>query len=61
MIKSILIVYIRGMLLYYCIMAIIDIHVDYSNYDLKDSTEDYVYLTKKGLSKYNQFIEGEQY
>ena len=49
------------MLLYYCIMAFIDIHVDYSNYDLKDSTEDYVYLTKKGLSKYNQFIKGEQY
>ena len=59
--KSILIVYIRGMLLYYCIMAIIDIYVDYSKYDLKDSTEDYVYLTKKGLSKYNHFIEGEQY
>ena len=33
----------------------------YSKCDFKDSTEDYVYLSKKGLSKYNHFMEGEQY
>ena len=61
MIKGILIVYISGMLLYYCIMTIMDIHVDYSKYDLRGSADGHVYLTKKALSKYSQFIEGEQY
>ena len=56
--KCILIVYIRGMRLYYCIMENIDIHMDYSKYVFKDSTEDYVYLSKKGLSKFNHFVEG---
>jgi Fe-S cluster assembly protein SufB len=35
--------------------------MDYSKYDFKDSTEDYVYLSKKGLSKHNHFMGGEQY
>jgi hypothetical protein len=39
-------------------MENIDIHMDDSKYDFKDSTEDYVYLNKKGLSKYNHFVEG---
>jgi len=55
------IVYICGMRIYYCIMANTDIHMDYSKYDFKDSTDDYVYLSKKGLSKYNHFVEGEQH
>jgi hypothetical protein len=59
--RCILIVYICGMRLYYCIMTIKDIHMDHSKYDSKDSTANYVYLSKKGLSKYNHFIEGEQY
>lgn len=59
--KCILIVYIRGMQLYYCIMTTIDIHMDHSKCDSKDSIEDYAYLSKKGLSKYNHFIEGERY
>jgi len=59
--RCILIVYIRGMQLYYCIMTTTDIHMDHSKCDSKDSTEDYVYLSKKGLSKYNHFIEGERY
>ena len=42
-------------------MAVTDIRMDYSKYDFKDSTADYVYLSKKGLSKYSHFIEGEQY
>lgn len=33
----------------------------YSKCDFNDSIGDYVYLTKKGLCKYNQFMEGEQY
>ena len=28
-----------------------DLNMDYSKYDFKDSTELYVYLSKKGLSK----------
>ena len=32
-------------------MASTDMHMDYSKYDFKDSTEDYVYLSKKGLAK----------
>jgi Fe-S cluster assembly protein SufB len=32
-------------------MANTDLHMDYSKYDFKDSTDDYVYLSKKGLSK----------
>ena len=32
-------------------MAVTDIRMDYSKYDFKDSTADYVYLSKKGLSK----------
>ena len=39
-------------------MANTDIRMDYSKYDFKDSTEDYVYLSKKGLSNFNHFVEG---
>lgn len=35
--------------------------MDYSKYDFRDSTETAVYLSKKGLSKYNHLLEGEQY
>ena len=28
-----------------------DVNMDYSKYDFKDSTQDYVYLSKKGLAK----------
>ena len=42
-------------------MTIKDIHMDHSKYDFSDSTADYVYLSKKGLSTYSHFIEGEQY
>ncbi len=33
------------------LMATESIDVDYSKYDFKDSTEMYVHLSKKGLSK----------
>jgi len=42
-------------------MTIMNIHMGYSKCDFKDLIEDYVYLTKKGLSKYNHFMGGEQY
>lgn len=41
------------MRIYYCIMAITDIRVDYSKCDSKGSDEDYAYLSKNDLLKRN--------
>jgi len=34
-----------------CVMATENLEMDYSKYDFKDSTEMYVHLSKKGLTK----------